>query len=262
VAEFEPVPPQPQAAQSVAAAYRPQQQSQGSAHHTHQQHQQQHQYTLPPPPQHYVKTEPVDRPYVSLSTPVQMQQYVLPPITGPNQHPGQNGHQSVLVLPRGAPPQNSRPSSQSPAVGTGGGSGGRIPQLDGPSFIPAQDAGPSSASRATSSSKTKMPQLDGPSSSGSSSGTASPIPPPVTDPAAARATGSEEINSDLDDSDSDVDDEEDPTAAAGADVDIVFCTYDKVARVKNKWKCVLKDGMVHVNGKDYLFAKCNGEFEW
>lgn len=42
------------------------------------------------------------------------------------------------------------------------------------------------------------------------------------------------------------------------ETDIVFCTYDKVARVKNKWKCVLKDGMVHVNGRDYLFQKCTG----
>ena len=33
---------------------------------------------------------------------------------------------------------------------------------------------------------------------------------------------------------------------------------DQVARVKNKWKCILKDGMIHVNGKDYLFAKCTG----
>jgi hypothetical protein len=32
--------------------------------------------------------------------------------------------------------------------------------------------------------------------------------------------------------------------------------FMQVARVKNKWKCVLKDGMIHVNGKDYLFAKC------
>ena len=38
----------------------------------------------------------------------------------------------------------------------------------------------------------------------------------------------------------------------------MFCTYDKVARVKNKWKCVLKDGMVSIGGKDYLFNKCNG----
>lgn len=28
--------------------------------------------------------------------------------------------------------------------------------------------------------------------------------------------------------------------------------------MKNKWKCVLKDGMIHINGKDYLFAKCTG----
>ena len=32
----------------------------------------------------------------------------------------------------------------------------------------------------------------------------------------------------------------------------------QVARVKTKWKCILKDGMIHVNGKDYLFAKCTG----
>ena len=31
-----------------------------------------------------------------------------------------------------------------------------------------------------------------------------------------------------------------------------------MARVKNKWKCILKDGMIHVNGKDYLFSKCTG----
>ena len=32
----------------------------------------------------------------------------------------------------------------------------------------------------------------------------------------------------------------------------------QVGRVKNKWKCILKDGMIHINGKDYLFAKCTG----
>jgi transcription initiation factor TFIIA large subunit len=71
---------------------------------------------------------------------------------------------------------------------------------------------------------------------------------------------SEAINSDLDDSDTG--DEEDADEGGAGESDIVFCTYDKVARVKNKWKCILKDGMIHVNGKDYLFAKCTGEFEW
>jgi uncharacterized membrane protein YecN with MAPEG domain len=34
--------------------------------------------------------------------------------------------------------------------------------------------------------------------------------------------------------------------------------FFKVARVRNKWKCILKDGMIHINGKDYLFSKCTG----
>jgi len=71
---------------------------------------------------------------------------------------------------------------------------------------------------------------------------------------------SEAINSDLDDSDTEG--EEDAEEGGAGESDIVFCTYDKVARVKNKWKCILKDGMIHINGKDYLFAKCTGEFEW
>jgi len=73
-------------------------------------------------------------------------------------------------------------------------------------------------------------------------------------------TGDEAINSDLDDSDTEG--EEDAEEGGQGDTDIVFCTYDKVGRVKNKWKCILKDGMIHINGKDYLFAKCTGEFEW
>jgi transcription initiation factor TFIIA large subunit len=32
----------------------------------------------------------------------------------------------------------------------------------------------------------------------------------------------------------------------------------QVQRVKNKWKTTFKDGLIHVNGKDYLFSKCNG----
>ena len=48
----------------------------------------------------------------------------------------------------------------------------------------------------------------------------------------------------------------------GDNDDMVLCLYDKVQRVKNKWKCVLKDGVASIDGRDYLFAKCNGEFEW
>lgn len=71
----------------------------------------------------------------------------------------------------------------------------------------------------------------------------------------------EAINSDLDDSDDDAlrgdgSDEED------GDVQTVLCLYEKVTRTKNKWKCVLRDGIVSVNGRDFAFNKANGEFEW
>ena len=63
----------------------------------------------------------------------------------------------------------------------------------------------------------------------------------------------DEIGSDLDDSDDDDGD--------GSE-DMILCLYDKVQRVKNKWKCVLRDGVASIGGRDYLFSKCNGEFEW
>ena len=56
------------------------------------------------------------------------------------------------------------------------------------------------------------------------------------------------INSDLDDPDDDIiaaeqqDDEQEGQ--------IMLCTYDKVARVKNKWKCTLKDGVLTTGGKE------------
>ncbi|THY36917.1 TFIIA-domain-containing protein, partial [Aureobasidium pullulans] len=67
------------------------------------------------------------------------------------------------------------------------------------------------------------------------------------------------INSDLDSSSDEAGnnaDEEDE------EIDHVLCTYDKVQRVKNKWKCTLKDGIMSANGKEYLFHKAQGEFEW
>ncbi|KAF2163751.1 hypothetical protein M409DRAFT_57241 [Zasmidium cellare ATCC 36951] len=68
------------------------------------------------------------------------------------------------------------------------------------------------------------------------------------------------INSDLDDSD-----DENGGAMGDDDDDLgdsILCTYDKVQRVKNKWKCTLKDGVMSVNGKEWVFHKGTGEFEW
>ncbi|KAG4428683.1 hypothetical protein IFR05_015833 [Cadophora sp. M221] len=67
------------------------------------------------------------------------------------------------------------------------------------------------------------------------------------------------INSDLDDPDDGLNDEEDEDESMGH---IMLCMYDKVQRVKNKWKCVMKDGVLTVNGKEYVFHKASGEYEW
>lgn len=56
----------------------------------------------------------------------------------------------------------------------------------------------------------------------------------------------EEIGSDLDDPE----DDHDPNLEASMEGDVILCLYDKVQRVKNKWKCTLKDGVVTVEGKE------------
>ncbi|KAK1027459.1 transcription factor IIA subunit alpha [Friedmanniomyces endolithicus] len=65
---------------------------------------------------------------------------------------------------------------------------------------------------------------------------------------------------------SDLDSDEDPTGDLDEDDDdfgdSILCTYDKVQRVKNKWKCILKDGVMSINKKEWVFLKGTGEFEW
>ncbi|KAM7258631.1 hypothetical protein ACFE04_014372 [Oxalis oulophora] len=44
--------------------------------------------------------------------------------------------------------------------------------------------------------------------------------------------------------------------------DLVLAQFDKVTRAKNRWKCTLKDGIMHINNKDILFNKATGEFDF
>ncbi|KAI4216654.1 MAG: hypothetical protein LQ351_001143 [Letrouitia transgressa] len=55
------------------------------------------------------------------------------------------------------------------------------------------------------------------------------------------------INSDLDDPDEEIVEEVGEDMGKGQ---MMVCTYDKVQRVKNKWKCVLKDGVLTTGGKE------------
>lgn len=43
---------------------------------------------------------------------------------------------------------------------------------------------------------------------------------------------------------------------------LVLAQFDKVTRTKSRWKCTLKDGIMHLNGRDVLFNKANGEFDF
>lgn len=70
---------------------------------------------------------------------------------------------------------------------------------------------------------------------------------------------SDDINSDLDD---DLDSEKSDDEDAEQEGQIMLCLYDKVQRVKNKWKCNLKEGVANIDGRDYIFQRATGESEW
>lgn len=55
------------------------------------------------------------------------------------------------------------------------------------------------------------------------------------------------INSDLDDPEDLADEDPDNDESVNQ---VMLCTYDKVQRVKSKWKCTLKDGILASGGKE------------
>ncbi|XP_020799832.1 transcription initiation factor IIA subunit 1 isoform X1 [Drosophila serrata] len=59
------------------------------------------------------------------------------------------------------------------------------------------------------------------------------------------------------------DDVTDEDSAEMFDTDnVIVCQYDKITRSRNKWKFYLKDGIMNMRGKDYVFQKSNGDAEW
>lgn len=56
----------------------------------------------------------------------------------------------------------------------------------------------------------------------------------------------------------DLDDEEPAEGDEGGN--LVVAQYDKVQRNKNRWKCQMKHGIVHIDGREYVFSKATGEF--
>jgi transcription initiation factor TFIIA large subunit len=65
------------------------------------------------------------------------------------------------------------------------------------------------------------------------------------------------INSELDDPDDLIAEDREGEEAVGQ---VMLCTYDKVQRVKNKWKCTLKDGILTTGGKELVDARFQKNF--
>lgn len=118
-------------------------------------------------------------------------------------------------------------------------------------LVPLEERQPSSSSATSRKLATDLAKLDISSSSSSSS----PSQPPTTRAQFDGPGGDDEkieddedaINSDLDDPEDHEAEENDAEDAVGQ---VMLCTYDKVQRVKNKWKCTLKDGILTTGGKE------------
>ncbi|XP_042482627.1 transcription initiation factor IIA large subunit-like [Macadamia integrifolia] len=67
----------------------------------------------------------------------------------------------------------------------------------------------------------------------------------------------EPLNENDDDDVDDLDEGEEPNTHH-----LVLAQFDKVTRTKSRWKCTLKDGIMHINNKDILFTKATGEFDF
>ena len=48
----------------------------------------------------------------------------------------------------------------------------------------------------------------------------------------------------------------------GRYANVVVAQFEKVTRTKNRWKCTLKDGVMHLNGRDFLFTRASGEMQF
>lgn len=145
-----------------------------------------------------------------------------------------------------------------------------VPQLDGGSSLSIAAA--TSLKHTNSKSLPKkapqkkvIPQLDGggPGMTDSSSEEEQEEDDPFNrfagmedDPAHGEEEDEEPLNSGDDQSD-----DEDLETLFDAD-NVIVCQFEKVHRARNKWKFILKDGLMQVKGKDYCFHKSTGEAEW
>ena len=62
-------------------------------------------------------------------------------------------------------------------------------------------------------------------------------------------------------SDVDLDDEQPENPATWTSHKIV-CQFEKVKRTKNKWACVLRDGIINIHGQDIVFKSATADLQF
>ena len=128
------------------------------------------------------------------------------------------------------------------------------PEQPQPAFPPPQGPGPGPFVHTS-----LIPQHDGPADTGEEKGEmkgevggAGPAPAAGQEGEAGPAPADDEQLSPDDSGDEEEEDE---------DVQNFLCAqFEKVNRTKNRWKINMKDGVFHINGKDLLFRRANGEW--
>ncbi|KAH6766029.1 Transcription factor IIA [Perilla frutescens var. hirtella] len=136
----------------------------------------------------------------------------------------------------------------------GGNMSARIPQLDGPTPDPYDDA-------------LSTPNIYNYQGVVNEDYNIVNTPLPNEMLAATPAPIQNDIVDDDDDEPLNEDDDDDDLDDVGQGEDLntthlVLAQFDKVTRTKSRWKCTLKDGIMHINNKDILFNKATGEFDF
>lgn len=61
---------------------------------------------------------------------------------------------------------------------------------------------------------------------------------------------------------SEEEDDEDEEEYDDNPADFITAQYEKVQRTKQKYKCIFKDVVMHINGKDYVVKRINADIEY
>lgn len=67
----------------------------------------------------------------------------------------------------------------------------------------------------------------------------------------------DELGSDLDDEDELNDEVDDENIS-----DLILCQYEKISRVRTRWRGVLRAGIIHIGGSDFAFSRATTDFDW